>query len=506
MPIVRLIDPLLDAATPLTSPFLAVLVVGLLAALSRRVKRPAALLGILLAATAAFWIAYRALSVDPRVERWLASLNTPLVTVLLLIVLPAVYLPRGRARRVFLVLPAATLVVSVLAVFDAYRTVPPGKSGFYWFLIRPAYFMGGVASLLVLLQSLLSLSNFRRVVRATCLLVLLYGGFAFRQNYADYQGMLERRREAQPNMMLLSETSPVLLHDRRMLHLPSAPCRFTADGGYVQGCNLELLQRIMQSDLTLVARRDPAAVSGLSVAMGAMVLLLGLCLLSGRWTCGWLCPLSTLGGILDWLRKLVGLPHLKPSQPVKLTYLFSGLSLAGVALAMAKAAPHVDEQGKFAGCKIPIYPFCKICPSQQVCPVAAHGLSNYSGLPTWEWGFGFFRVASVTLLAVFLGSFLVGRRLWCRLCPMGMIAGLFNRGGFFTLRKDAAKCNQCGVCADVCPADIDLVRREMERPDVSSFDCVLCLKCVEKCPRDECLTLDYAGLPVVRSRFKVETR
>jgi len=36
---------------------------------------------------------------------------------------------------------------------------------------------------------------------------------------------------------------------------------------------------------------------------------------------------------------------------------------------MAKAFPHLDANGKFAGCKLPIYPLCKLCPGQQVCPV-----------------------------------------------------------------------------------------------------------------------------------------
>ena len=86
---------------------------------------------------------------------------------------------------------------------------------------------------------------------------------------------------------------------------------------------------------------------------------------------------------------------------------------------------------------------------------------------------------------------------------MGMIAGLFNRGGMFRLMKDSSKCNHCGVCADVCPMDIDVVRSEMTDRNVSSFDCVLCLKCVEKCPRDGCLSLEHADGRIVESRYQV---
>ena len=486
---------------PLTSPFLALLVALLLPAL-RRVKPAARQAGVFAAAVVAFFAVYHAACLSPALARWLTALNTPLAAVYLVVILPALHLPRGRARRLFLMIPAGLLALSVVAVYEGYRTVPPGKGGFYWILIRPAYLMAGLASLLVLIQPLMSLGGFRRVVRVTCLLVLVYGGFALRTGYADYQAMLKRRPDVSPGIMNISETSPVLQHDQRMLYLPSAPCRFTADGGYVQGCNVEMFQRLMQVDLTAVRRRDPGAVNALAVVMGAVVLLLTLCFLTGRWTCGWLCPLSTLGGILDWLRRKLNLPHLKPAQPVKVAYLFSGLSLAGLTMAMAKAYPHLDAQGKFAGCKIPLYPFCKICPSQQICPVAAHGLSGYPGLPTLEWGFGFFRMGCISLLALFGVSFLIGRRLWCRLCPMGMLSGCFNRGGMTRLIKEPEKCNRCGVCAEVCPMDIDIVRAEMQHRDVSSFDCVLCLKCVEKCPRDGCLSLEHAGATVTESSYE----
>lgn len=504
MRVTQAIQPVLELAAPLNNCLLAVLVTVLLLWLRRRfpdVRWRLLAVGLVVSGFAS---AYHLMASEPAGARWLAALNSPLFAVYLVIIMPALYLPRGPWRQAFMVFPAAILLLAAFAVRDAYDTVPPDRRGFYWLLIRPAFLIGGVVSLLVLIQPLLSLEWFRRAVRLTCFLLLVYGGFALRQDYSDYQAMLARRPQAQAGIMNLSETWPVLQSDRRMLYLPGAPCRFTADGGYVQGCNLEMFQRFMQLDFAKVRRGDPGTIGTLSVLLGALILFLCLCFLSGRWACGWLCPLSTLGGVLDWFRRRLGLSHLKPAQPLKLTYLFSGLGLAGMGLAMAKAYPHLDAEGKFAGCKIPIYPFCKICPSQQICPVAAHGPDNYPGLPTWEWGFGFFRVATIALLAIFVLSFAMGRRLWCRLCPMGMISGLFNRGGMVRLVKDASKCNRCGVCAEVCPMDIDLVRFEMNNNDVSSFDCVLCLKCVAKCPRDGCLQLEHAGKKVVESRFPLE--
>jgi ferredoxin len=302
--------------------------------------------------------------------------------------------------------------------------------------------------------------------------------------------------------MFLDDTIPVLASDYRLLYLPAAPCRFSADGGYVQGCNIELFQRILQVDLSKAAAGDPPALHALHLALSALLLFLVLVFVTGRWTCGWLCPLSTLGDVLSFVRAKLRIPYFKPGRGLLASGLPTGLSLLGIALLMARAFPSLDPAGRFLGCKIPIYPFCKLCPAQQLCPVAAKGPAGYPPVPTTEWAFGFFTVGSLGLLALFLVCFLAARRLWCRFCPMGMISGVFNRGGLVDLVKDGARCNGCGVCAEVCPMEIDTVRSEMTRRNVGCYDCVLCLKCVEHCPRDGCLSVSHAGHRVAESRFR----
>jgi len=69
------------------------------------------------------------------------------------------------------------------------------------------------------------------------------------------------------------------------------------------------------------------------------------------------------------------------------------------------------------------------------------------------------------------------------------------------LKKEVRKCNGCGVCNEVCPMNIHSVAEEMEKEDVSTFECIYCMKCVEKCPQDECLRVEFAGKKVAESKF-----
>ena len=496
------LDPLLEFLIPLTSPFLAVAVLLSVRPVLERFRSPLARTAAFAAVVGGFFLCYKSAALHEGTAQWLSALNTPLVTVLVFVVLPAMYLPRNRYYKYFLILPALLVLLGVLDIFRSYSQIPQDDRGFYWFLIRPAYLMGMVAGLLVLIQPFITMKWFRRAVRLSLLLVLLYGGFALRASYVDYQQMLDRRSEADAAVMTITDTVPSVRSEGRMLYLPSAPCRFSADGGYVQGCNIELVQRVLQVNLTKAFAGDPNTLNTLSVLAAASLLFLLLSFLFARLACGWLCPLSTLGDLISWGRKKLGLPYYSPSKTVKVSALAGGLSLAGIGLLMAKTVPHLDKDGAFLGCKIPSFPFCKLCPAQQVCPVASGGLEDYPPVPGTEWAFGFFRYGSILMLAFFLFVFLTARRLWCRFCPMGMISGVFNRGGMVRLKKEPLKCNSCGVCEEVCPMDISIVRKTMDDRNVSSYDCLLCGKCVEKCPKDGCLTIEHAGVDVCTSRFR----
>jgi ferredoxin-type protein NapH len=63
------------------------------------------------------------------------------------------------------------------------------------------------------------------------------------------------------------------------------------------------------------------------------------------------------------------------------------------------------------------------------------------------------------------------------LCPMGAIAGVFNKVSILNIRLDEEKCIECSACIHACPMGLT------ETEDIgNSTDCILCGRCVEACP------------------------
>lgn len=176
--------------------------------------------------------------------------------------------------------------------------------------------------------------------------------------------------------------------------------------------------------------------------------------LGGRFVCGWLCP---FGFIQDMLHKL---GTRKLSMPPALRYV-KYVMLIGFIFAVPYFWP-----GK-------PYTFCDGCPSgtlESMIPWAFVGHWDVnSGL------FGGFTARFFTRISILVGVLLFTvfvSRGFCRmLCPLGAIFGLFNRFSLFRYNLAHKKCNSCGVCAKVCPVDIDPVA------EMNTAECIRCYEC-----------------------------
>ena len=161
--------------------------------------------------------------------------------------------------------------------------------------------------------------------------------------------------------------------------------------------------------------------------------------LLGRATCGWLCPfgfLQEFGG--NGRAKIV---------LTKVKYLF---------LVMV-----------FATLLIPIS-FCHICPAGTTfATIPVHLTSNI--------GLSFFTYVHLATLVLLLLALYFERRAFCRyICPLGALAGIFNRISALRIEVDES-CRMCLDCLKSCPMGL----KNLE--DISGDNCILCGECVKSC-------------------------
>ena len=241
----------------------------------------------------------------------------------------------------------------------------------------------------------------------------------------------------------------------------------------------------------------------------------------GRWWCGWVCPFGLYLDVVTRVRKALrvkyrNLPDGFNEKFHQLKYVILAIILVlsvlfgTEALFGSQLIPGTEEGGF-----IYMYyaaPFCQLCPMKPLCIL----LQTSVGLMRPEWIFGpttgaFYElgyyVTSVNIfifVLVTVAAFFF-RRSWCRICPLGGLIALFNRFPPFKwisgvrLEKTEEKCTKCGICKRVCASQVKEVY-ENKGGDVTTSKCILCLRCVEMCPEDDCLKFKVAGKSVFKSR------
>ena len=204
----------------------------------------------------------------------------------------------------------------------------------------------------------------------------------------------------------------------------------------VFGCPIGVLQNFA------VNRQLPLFAVG-SLGVYGMIL--------GRAFCGWACPFGTLHDMLS--------PKNRRSEIEVRNFWYAKYVILVLALALAWFV--LDTV------------FCKYCPSGSLFAAVPFRILH----PDFG-GFGTYFYVHIFTLTLTVVLALVISRFWCRyLCPMGAIAGAFNKVSLISLSLDKERCKKCLVCLEDCVMGIT----KLEDIGTSS-DCILCGRCVEACP------------------------
>ncbi|MBC8318227.1 MAG: 4Fe-4S binding protein [Desulfobulbaceae bacterium] len=235
---------------------------------------------------------------------------------------------------------------------------------------------------------------------------------------------------------------------------------------------------------------------GIGVLTGLMTFFLFFILLNKAW-CGFVCPLGTIQDWLSGLRKKMSVRYSTYSRSSfrkigKIKYIFLTLLIL-IPMAINNSLfglPKLNHD--FA------VPFCMICPGRTLLPIFQGDFSqlaiDFSSKTKM-----ILTALGMAITGMFLAGSLYKKRFICLFCPMSAFHYIFAKAALLRINKDGSKCTRCGNCYRVCDVGIHDIADDLDNKNILKDDCMMCFKCVEMCPENDCLEVKFLGLPVYKA-------
>lgn len=344
----------------------------------------------------------------------------------------------------------------------------------------------------------------RRVSQILFLIAIIYGGYLFKADYdllkntvpgSDSlnsvpggslfpalkapKGSYSTTLTQQGSILWPSGDTPVIEN-----YPPSLICRFNPRGGMFKACIVHLFSE------NLTWR------TAIKYILPHISLFILLCFLFGRMWCGWVCPIGSVGDFLSFLRRKMNIPIKRFPKSFRKSLRKTSYGLLGGAFSISAfiGMPNFSRYQCYW-----FLPYCQICPARLICPLFGLIKPNWKDFTT-SVSSGF-TILAWLVLGIFVAAFYWGRRVWCHLCPVGLMNSWFNKGCAVELKKIAVKCNKCASCADACPMGLTKMYEANENIIYNEKGCIMCLRCVEVCPREKCLSMCYLGKTIIESKY-----
>ena len=259
------------------------------------------------------------------------------------------------------------------------------------------------------------------------------------------------------------------------------------------------------------------------IYIAAVVLIMPIVL--GRFFCGWLCPYGLVMDVITIIRKTAKIRYrVIPDKLNKSLHNLRYVLIIGfLILAVVFSIMDPPSTGNVLTMKLMHFagPFehmgILLSPLNPIIvpwtgPFEIGGI--YFSYPYIQevikyTGENFATVSALVFLVLTVAASFFVRRFWCRFCPTGVSIAVLNKiKGFkwapvFYLEKNEEKCTKCGICKRVCPVQVTEVYEQTGGKIMTSM-CMLCARCVEMCPYEDCLKIKIGNKTVIKSRNWLE--